>query len=148
MVIGLPEDGISSSCFPYLGFPMNIAARVNSKILEKVDFFFSKKNIDSYEGIEVMKYISDLDFSSSKRVKFDYFYENILDEIEINEERKSSIKVKYLITIDKKSCPTFCEKSETYYNEMLLFNQPIFYFIFVSVEEIMDHVRNMAKVES
>jgi hypothetical protein len=88
-----------------------------------------------------------------KKVDFSYFYDVIFYDIAKNKEGKIEISVKYCITLDKKNCSKVHERNwmvgevlvnrtEILYDEILLYNQPVFYFIYVDIEEIFSFLRN------
>lgn len=110
----------------------------NELIFPKVEKFFAAKGITNYKSIAENSEISDVDF---KKVDFSYFYDVIFYDIAKNKEGKIEIPVKYCITLDKLNCSKNCEKSGMLYDEILLYNQPVFYFIYVDIEEIFSFLR-------
>ncbi|MCI5127550.1 MAG: hypothetical protein D3907_03400, partial [Candidatus Electrothrix sp. AUS3] len=49
--------------------------------------------------------------------------------------------VKYSITLDEKNCPKQCEKTGVFYDEILLYKKPVFYFIYLDIKEIFSFLR-------
>ncbi len=115
------------------------SSTVNQKLIEpKVKKFFAAKNITEQKPIDADKAISDLDF---KTVDFSYFYDAIFYDIAKNKEGKIEIPVKYCITLDKEICKKQCKETQIFYEEILLYNQPVFYFIYVDIVEIFAFLR-------
>ncbi len=115
------------------------SSKINQELIEpKIKKFFAAKNITGQKSIDADKGISDLDF---KTVDFSYFYDVIFYDIAKNKEGKIEIPVKYCITIDKQNCSKTCEKTGMLYDEILLYNQPVFYFIYVDIVEIFSFLR-------
>ncbi len=113
-------------------------SKINDKLTLKVAEFFQAKNITQYKSIAENSEISDVDF---KKVEFSYFYDVIFYDIVKNKEGKIEIPVKYCITLDKQNCSKTCEKTGMLYDEILLYNQPVFYFIYIDIKEIFDFLR-------
>jgi len=113
-------------------------SKINDKLTLKVAEFFQAKNITQYKSIAENSEISDVDF---KKVEFSYFYDVIFYDIVKNKEGKIEIPVKYCITLDEKNCSKTCEKTGMLYDEILLYNQPVFYFIYIDIKEIFDFLR-------
>ena len=99
--------------------------------------FFESKEVDNYLPIQENAEISDLDF---KKVDFSYFYDYVFNDIHKNNEI-IEIPVKYCITIDKQNCLKKCEETGILYDEILLYKQPIFYFIYIDVKDIFNALR-------
>jgi hypothetical protein len=126
-----------SSYVAYLQF--KDSEKIKKELIEpKVKKFFSERNIDNYEEIRANKEISDLDF---EKQGMDYFYENIFYDISKNKNGEIELSVKYSITLDKQNCTEYCNKTDIYYDEILLSETPVFYFIYVSIEEIFSFLR-------
>jgi hypothetical protein len=126
-----------SSYVAYLQF--KDSEKIKKELMEpKVKSFFSKRNVDNYKEILLNKEISDLDF---EKQGMDYFYENIFHDISKNINGKVEITVKYCITLDKQNCTKYCKKTDIYYDEICLSKEPVFYFIYVSIEEIFSFLR-------
>ncbi len=126
-------------------------SRINDELIfPKVKSFFAAKGITNYKSIAENSEISDVDF---KKVDFSYFYDVIFYDIAKNKEGQIEIPVKYCITIDKQNCHQeiivdWYMYSEVpvkpiyiFYDEILLYNQPVFYFIYVDIEEIFSFLR-------
>lgn len=131
-----------SSYVAYLQF--KDSEKIKKELIEpRVKDFFSARNIDNYEEIRANKEISDLDF---EKQEMSYFYENIFYDISKNRDGKVEFSVKYSITLDKKNCKEEpCEKTNIFYDEILLNKTPVFYFIYVSIDEIFSFLRDSSK---
>ncbi|MFI3220681.1 MAG: hypothetical protein QX189_16420 [Methylococcales bacterium] len=113
-------------------------SKINDKLTSKVAEFFWEKNITQYESIAENSEISDVDF---KKVEFSYFYDVIFYDIAKNKQGKIEIPVKYCITLDETNCSKTCEITKIRYDEILLYNQPVFYFIYIDIKEIFACLR-------
>jgi len=136
-------------------------SRINDEfIFPKVEKFFAAKGITNYKPIAENTEISDVDF---KKVDFSYFYDVIFYDIAKNKEEKIEVPVKYCITLDQVNCEKsfclkhkdkckqsgednktgwyVCEENTIWYDEIILYNQPVFYFIYVDIEEIFSFLR-------
>jgi hypothetical protein len=127
-----------SSYVAYLQF--KDSEKIKKELIEpKIHDFFRARSISKYIEISSNKEISDLDFDKQG---MDYFYENIFYDIYKNRNGKIEIQVKYCITLDKKNCkPDPCDKTGIYYDEICLNKEPVFYFIYVSIEDIFTFLR-------
>jgi hypothetical protein len=115
-----------------------ISNHINKSLIEPmVEKFFAAQGIKKYSSIKNSDVISDLDFKS---IDFFRFYEIILADIK-KTDATIEITTKYHVTIDKKSCETLCNKSNIYFDKITLGDTPIFYFIYIDVNEIMSFVR-------
>ena len=118
-------------------------------ILPMVNKFFAARNIQTFKSIQNDAAISDLDFD---RKNFDdffaHFYEFIVDGIHKN-GNNVEIPVTYCITLDEINCSKICAQTQIRYDEILLFDTPVFYFIFVEVKDVFSCLRgeNVAVVE-
>ncbi len=120
--------------FPYLHFSKGTALRIDGYIKEKVKDFFQSKGIDNYCPLNAERYVPDLNF---KEVEFKYFYDYVLNDIK-KESNRIHHTIKYCVTLDQKDTDKICEKTEIKYSEILLNKKPIFYFIYLDFQEIMD----------
>ncbi len=111
-------------------------------IFSTVEKFFNARNITTHKAIQNYAAFSDLDFD---RKNFDdffgHFYEFIVDGIHKNDDNVE-IPVTYCITLDETNCSKICEQTQIRYDEILLFDTPVFYFIFVDVKEIFVCLRD------
>ena len=105
-------------------------------ILPTIEKFFVERKITEFKSIEESAAFTDLDF---KRENFDnffsHFYESIVDQI-YKKGDSVEIPVTYCITLDEHNCSKKCLKTQIRYDEILLFDNPIFYFIFIDVKDI------------
>ena len=110
-------------------------------ILPTVENFFVARNIQSFKPIDESAAFADLDFD---RKNFDdffaHFYEFIVDGIHKNGD-KVEIPVTYCITLDETNCSKICAQTQIRYDEILLFDTPVFYFIYVDVKDIFSCLR-------
>jgi hypothetical protein len=111
---------------------------INEEILEIIKPFFTQHKIINFESIAENSEISDMDFKS---VEFSYFYEIVFYDIGKSKNDAINIATKYCITIDKDNCSKFCEKTNIHYDEISLYNQPVFYFIYIDVKDILKFLR-------
>ncbi len=106
-----------------------------------VEKFFAARNIPAFKPIEEHAAFADLDFD---RKNFDdfftHFYEFIVDGIHKNGDNVE-IPVTYCITLDETNCSKTCEQTQIRYDEILLFDTPVFYFIYVDVKDVFACLR-------
>jgi len=128
---------VKSNFVTYLSVKDN--AELNLNLIQPfVDSFFSEKGIDNYQSIAENSDISDLDF---KLVEFSYFYDFIFNDIK-KVKGEIQFSIKYCITLDKTNCPKACEETGIFYDEITLSNKPVFYFIFIDINDIFSFLRN------
>lgn len=120
----------------------NVEKIEHDLILPTVEKFFSARKITDFKPIDESAAFADLDFD---RKNFDdffaHFYEFIVDGIHKNGDNVE-IPVTYCITLDEQNCSKTCEKTQIRYDEILLFDTPVFYFIYVDVKDVFKHLRN------
>ena len=111
-------------------------------ILPAVNKFFAARNIQTFKSIDESAAISDLDFD---RKNFDdffaHFYEFIVDGIHKNGDNVE-IPVTYCITLDETNCSKTCEQTQIRYDEILLFDTPVFYFIYIDAKDVFSCLKN------
>jgi hypothetical protein len=112
-----------------------------------VDRFFDVRNIQKQNRKEIQSegIFADRDFidtSKDKNKSFfsEYFYDYIVDGIHKNGDNVE-IPVTYCITLDEQNCSKTCEQTQIRYDEILLFDTPVFYFIYVDVKEVFSCLR-------
>ncbi|MDD5215277.1 MAG: hypothetical protein PHQ03_07050 [Methylococcales bacterium] len=112
-----------------------------------VDIFFDVRNIQKQNRKEIQSegVFADRDFldkSKDKNKSFfsEYFYDYIVDGIHKNGDNVE-IPVTYCITLDETNCSKTCPKTKIRYDEMLLFDTPVFYFIYIDVKEVFSCLR-------
>ncbi len=153
------KQNLQSQFVTYLS--VDCKSKINQELIEpKVKKFFDAKNISGQKPIDADKAISDLDF---KTVDFSYFYDVIFYDIAKNKDGKIEIPVKYCITLDQTNCEKsfclkhkaeckqteennkpgwyVCEANTIWYDEIILYNQSVFYFIYFDIEEIFEFLR-------
>ena len=111
-------------------------------ILPTVQKFFAPRNIQSFKAIDESAAFSDLDFDRKNFDNFfEHFYDYIVDGIHKNGDN-IEIPVTYCITLDETNCSKICDKTQIRYDEILLFDAPVFYFIYVDVKAVFSCLRN------
>ena len=132
------KQDVQSQFVTYLSVKDN--TKINKKLIEpKVKKFFDAKNISRYKPVFKNKEISDLDF---KTIEFSYFYDVIFYDFTKNKDSNIEIPVKYCITLDETNCSKTCDITGIRYDEMLLYNQPVFYFIYIDIKDVFDCLKN------
>jgi hypothetical protein len=110
-------------------------------ILPTVQKFFAARNIQTFKPIDESAAISDLDFDRKNFADFfGHFYEFIVDGIHKKGD-KVKIPVTYCITLDETNCSKICEQTQIRYDEILLFDTPVFYFIYFDVKAVFSCLR-------
>ena len=114
-------------------------------ILPTVQRFFDARGIKNSKEINPKGIFADKDFldkSKDKNKSFfsEYFYDFVVDGIHKNGD-KVEIPVTYCITLDETNCSKTCEQTQIRYDEILLFDTPVFYFIYVDVKDIFSCLR-------
>ena len=121
--------------------------RVNKLLVEPlVKSFFESRGLYNYKPIAANAAISDLDFKKEK-IDFSYFYSHVFNDITKN-KGKPELTVKYCITLDQKNCSQKCEKTNIFYDEISLNKQPVFYFIYLDINEIFGFLREQKLPET
>ena len=113
----------------------------NQLVMRLVNKFFYNKGVSNFKGLPENSDISDKDLKP-KNFKdfFTYFYEYIVNDIYKN-NGKIEVPVTYCITLDKENCSKKCEKTGIFYDEIFLYKQPVFYFIYINIEDIFKCLR-------
>jgi hypothetical protein len=131
------NQAAQSSYVAYLQFKES--ERIRLGLIEPlVKRFFSARNIKDYKELSENSEISDLDFRSKD---ISYFYDFVFNEIKKNKEGKIELPTRYIITLDKNNCEKQCEKTDIFYDEIILNQKPVCYFIYISIEEIFSFLR-------
>jgi hypothetical protein len=111
-------------------------------ILPAVNKFFAARNIQAFKPIDESAAISDLDFQTKNFDDFfTHFYEFIVDGIHKNGDNVE-IPVTYCITLDETNCSKTCEQTQIRYDKILLFDTPVFYFIYIDVKDVFSCLKN------
>lgn len=114
--------------------------RLNKELIEPlVDDFFRERDIVNYQSIIENADISDLDYSKKDKF-FEYLYSYIFSDIH-KKDGKVEVVTKYCITLDKENCSQKCKQTEIFYDEFLLYDQPVFYFIYVDIKDVFKFLR-------
>lgn len=128
----------------------NYAKIERDLILPIVQKFFAARNVQTFKPIDESAAFADLDFDRKNFVDFfAHFYEFIVDGIYKSGDNgiyKNSdhveIPVTYCITSDEQNCSKICDKTQIRYDEILLFDTPVFYFIYVDVKDVFACLRD------
>ncbi|MCI5194730.1 MAG: hypothetical protein D3919_00570 [Candidatus Electrothrix sp. AW5] len=135
-MISKNEEGVSPFVV-YFGVKGN--EKINQELIDPLTRdFFSARKVEKYEPVQGNFQIADMDF---KEQEISYFYDVILDEITKSKKKEVIFPVKYSITLDEKNCPKQCEKTGVFYDEILLYKKPVFYFIYLDIKEIFSFLR-------
>jgi hypothetical protein len=131
----------------YLGIK-NYSRFEEDFILPTVRRFFAAQEIKSYKAINEQEGFADLDFNRSNFDDFfAHFYGFIVNEIKRNGDNVE-IVVTYCITLDEENCSKTCDKTHIRYDEIFLYEQPVFYFIYVDIKDIFSCLRTMPVIGS
>lgn len=119
-------------------------AQIKKNLIEpKVKDFFDVRNIQNPKEIEAEGIFADKDFlDTCKPFMNPFFYEFIVDGIHKNSDGKIEIPVTYCITLDETNCSKICEQTQIRYDEILLFDTPVFYFIYLDIKVIFSCLKN------
>ena len=119
---------------------------INKRLVEPlVRLFFENKGIFNYKSITKNAAISDLDFKKEK-IDFSYFYSHVFNDITKIKD-KIELPVKYCLTFDKINCSQKCEETGIFYDEIILTKQPVFYFIYLDINEVFNFLREKSQPE-
>jgi hypothetical protein len=134
------NSNANSNFVGYLGIK-NYSKVEQNFILPLVYKFFYSKNIIEFKAIKSQASFADIDFQRENFENFfAHFYENIVNDI-YNLNGEIIIPVTYCITLDKENCSQQCDITGIWYDEILLHNQPVFYFIYIDIQEIFNFLR-------
>lgn len=121
----------------------NVERIEHDLILPTVEKFFAVREMTDFKPIDENAAFADLDFDRKNFDNFfEHFYEFIVDSIHKNADGKIEIPVTYCITLDETNCLQTCEKTGIRYDEMLLFDTPVFYFLYVDIKAIFSYLKN------
>ncbi len=134
------KPAAKSNFVGYLGVK-NYPQVEQNLIFPLVEKFFVAREITDFKPIDEKAGFADLDFQRKNFADFfAHFYEFIVDGIH-KKDGKVEIPVRYCITLDETNCSKTCEKTGIRYDEILLFDQPVFYFLFVDVKDVFARLR-------
>ncbi|MFU8787529.1 MAG: hypothetical protein ACNA7G_00785 [Methylobacter sp.] len=103
--------------------------------------FFDARKIKNYKAINENAGFADLDFNRKNFADFfSHFYNFIVDNIH-KDGGQVEITITYCITLDETNCSKICEKTLIRYDEIMLYQQPVFYFIYVDIKDIFNYLR-------
>lgn len=110
-------------------------------ILPMIQDFFKDREITNFKAINEYAAFADLDFNRINFLDFfAHFYDFIVDDIHKDSE-KVEATVTYCVTLDETNCNKICERTQVRYDEILLYQQPVFYFIYVDIKDIFNFLR-------
>jgi len=104
-----------------------------------IKIFFDTKRIVNYQPLDKNKVISDKDFCNTKFIDITYFYDYIVGDISKDENGKIQHIIRYAITFDKAMTPK--DENGISYGEIKLGNNPIFYFIYVDLQDMLNFLK-------
>lgn len=114
--------------------------KLNYQLIEPiVKKFFFVRGVNKYKNISEGYEISYLDV---KNINFSYFYDYVFFDV-IKNKKNIEFNVKYCITLDKNSCPKKCKKTGIYYDEIYLNKEPVFYFIYLNIDDVFSFLRKI-----
>lgn len=154
------DQNIESEFIPLIYFKCTKQKEISEKyIWKQVKLFFTKLNIDIDETspISSNQIITEKDFENFK--DNDYFYKNIFNQLERSEsDGKLKMDIKWGITFDKKCAPIdlkFTNKPLGFgqisdkefspvrsYGTIDIAGNPIFYYIYFTLQEILDEIKS------
>ena len=102
----------------------------------RVERFFSIRKITNVVEIAADLSISDADF---KQVCMSYFYETMFGDLAHARDVRNFAA--YTITYDKALASDFCAESGMSYSRVLLGGAPLFYFLFLDIEDILSFLK-------
>ncbi len=124
----------------YLGIK-NYSKVEQQLILPHIEDFFTARKITDFKTLDENAGFADVDFQRKNFADFfAHFYEYIVDGIH-KKNGKVEIPVTYCITLDKSNCSKQCEKTGIWYDDILLYNQPVFYFIYLDIQAIFSFLK-------
>lgn len=122
------NQSLNSFYSPFLTLDSKSRIFINNKfILPKINDFFKEKQIHKFKELNDKYIFSDILF---KDILFESLYEEFFDDF-IKENDSIQYMIKYSITFNKNLVNLKCEKTNIIYSELLVFNQPIFYLIYI-----------------
>lgn len=135
-----PKIAVKSNFVGYLGIK-NYSQVEQDLILPTVNKFFAARKITNFKAIEEKAGFADLDFQTKNFTDFfAHFYEFIVDGIH-KSNGKIEIPVTYCITLDEINCSKNCKTTQIKYDELLLYDQPVFYFIYMDIKNVFQCLR-------
>ena len=144
------KENISSNLIAHLS--LKESKKIYDGLIHpKIKEFFLNRNITKYEQLNAKYDIADIEF---KKADFNtFFYNQILKEIQKNNKTQEfEIRVKYSITLDEENCTKTCKATSIKYDEIIMYEQPIFYFIYLDIKDVFkflreEHKNNLAQNE-
>ncbi|HBK82408.1 MAG TPA: hypothetical protein DDZ41_02240 [Flavobacterium sp.] len=135
------KPNLNSYFVGYLGIK-NYSLIEQKLILPKIKTFFSARKITDYKPLNETAAFADVDFKRENFADFfAHFYEFIVDGI-YKKNGKIEIPVTYCITLDETNCSKTCDITGIRYDEILLYNQPVFYFIYIDIKDVFACLKN------
>ncbi len=136
------KSAAKSSFVGYLGVKNYLQIEQNL-IQPTVQKFFAAREIANFKPIDEHACFADLDFDRNNFAEFfAHFYDFVVDDIHRNDD-KIKVSVTYCITLDETNCSKTCENTKIRYDEILLYDLPVFYFIYVDIKEVFACLREL-----
>ena len=124
-------------------FGINNYSKIKQDLIQpKVEAFFKQQGVIHFKEIDEHAIFADQDFLDKTQPFLNpFFYEFIVNDIrKVN--GKIEIPVTYCITLDETNCSKTCDITGVRYDEMLLYNQPVFYFIYIDIKDVFACLKN------
>lgn len=127
-------------------FVASLGMKNNKKVDEEliaplIKDFFNQRGVSYFKELDVDSCISDKDFKHENfNDFFKFFYEKIVYDI-YKEDMDVEVVTKYCVTFDKQNCLEKCEDTGVFYDEIMLNDKPVFYFIYVDIEDVFNFLR-------
>jgi hypothetical protein len=166
-IIQLQSENLafSSNYVPLISFKNKYQKdAVEDYILEEAKVFFEKLKIDLDINKNQLPYQRNITEKDFKKVDIRYFYENLFYDLgEREPDGRLQIKIKWGITFDEKCAP--CQlgyvnsskkgygrtpniKKERRYGTIDINGSPVFYYIYFTLQEILDFIKKLPDLSS
>lgn len=140
-----------SPFIPQINFEGKPWRRVKASHVDvKIDAFFEYRDIENYTEVSAPSAISDSDFRTEYNggVPFCYFYDIIFENTNKKDETVSGVS--YTITFDRHLARAdedkkggHCSHTDLHFSTILLGEEPVFYYLYFDLQEILSKMRDM-----
>lgn len=142
-----------SKYVPYVSFQPDTRDFLNEQFIkkQKIEPFFKVRNIVDYKAIERDCLFSEIDYKikgtkfpvgNQEKGFFDILYTEYFKYIKKTEEfGKIECPTMYAITFDKDLTPQQCPQTNIHYGEIKLYKKPVFYYIYIDLQEMIDFLK-------
>jgi hypothetical protein len=166
------DTAFESLYIPFISFANQKQKKaVENYIIWQADKFFKKIEkinpaVISRTQLPYSKLITEKDFQDSKRIEINYFYKNFFHDLERDSDGKLKLKIKWSITFDEECTPIklvsfrkdyrgydpkpndFSDKDvqgrpHRKYGTIEINGEPVFYYIYFTIQEILDVVKEI-----